>query len=142
MIDQLQQDEQLVRKQIAELLAQLPARTTKPSEFLGKQFDLGLAWVHFPVGCGGLDVSPKFQKIVNEEIGKAGGPSATLEIRLDTDCAAPQLWSGEVLFRRRAISDHCSRVKRSGVSYFRNLVRVRTLQVCRQKVFVMETNGW
>ena len=76
MIDQLQQDEQLVRKQIAELLAQLPARTTKPSEFLGKQFDLGLAWVHFPVGCGGLDVSPKFQKIVNEEIGKAGGPSA------------------------------------------------------------------
>ena len=76
MIDQMQQDEQLVRTRIADLLSQLPAKTTKPIDFLGKQFDLGLAWVHFPVGCGGLGVSPKFQKFVNEEIGKAGGPSA------------------------------------------------------------------
>ena len=76
MIDQMQQDEQLVRTRIADLLSQLPAKTTKPVDFLCKQFDLGLAWVHFPVGCGGLGVSHKFQKFVNEEIGKAGGPSA------------------------------------------------------------------
>jgi alkylation response protein AidB-like acyl-CoA dehydrogenase len=76
LMEQAIQDEQLVRRHVADLLSQLPARTTKPIEFLGKQFDLGLAWVHFPVGCGGLGVSPKFQKIVNEEIGKAGGPSA------------------------------------------------------------------
>ncbi len=29
-------------------------RTTSPVEFLGRQFDLGLAWVHFPEGHGGL----------------------------------------------------------------------------------------
>lgn len=76
LIEQSIQDEQLVRSHVADLLSQLPAKTTKPIEFLGKQFDLGLAWVHFPVGSGGLGVSPKFQKIINEEIGKAGGPNA------------------------------------------------------------------
>ena len=30
-------------------------------EFLGAQFDPGSAWVHFPEGQGGLDVSPKLQ---------------------------------------------------------------------------------
>lgn len=76
MTAQLHADEQNVRERVTQLLSSCPARTTKPVEFLGKQFDLGLAWVHFPVGSGGLGVSPKFQKIVNEEVGKAGGPSA------------------------------------------------------------------
>ena len=31
------------------------------AEFLGAQFDLGLAWVHFPEGDGGLGLSPKLQ---------------------------------------------------------------------------------
>ena len=44
--------------------------------FLGAQYDLGLAWVHFPVGCGGLDASPKLQKEVQERIAAAGGPQA------------------------------------------------------------------
>lgn len=76
MTAQLHADELNVRERVTQLLSSCPARTTKPVEFLGKQFDLGLAWVHFPVGSGGLGVSPKFQKIVNEEVGKAGGPSA------------------------------------------------------------------
>ena len=76
MTAQLHADEQNVRERVTQLLSSCPARATKPVEFLGKQFDLGLAWVHFPVGSGGLGVSPKFQKIVNEEVGKAGGPSA------------------------------------------------------------------
>ena len=76
MTAQFQADEQNVRERVTQLLSSCPARTTKPVEFLGKQFDLGLAWVQFPVGSGGLGVSPKFQKIVNEEVGKAGGPSA------------------------------------------------------------------
>jgi alkylation response protein AidB-like acyl-CoA dehydrogenase len=76
MTAQLHADELNVRERVTQLLSSYPARTTKPVEFLGKQFDLGLAWVHFPVGSGGLGVSPKFQKIVNEEVGKAGGPSA------------------------------------------------------------------
>lgn len=36
--------------------------------FRGAQFDHGLAFVHFPDGLGGLDLPPKMQRIVNEEL--------------------------------------------------------------------------
>ena len=40
-----------------------PASTRRsrptPSTFLGAQYDLGLAWVHFPEGFGGLGLSPE-----------------------------------------------------------------------------------
>ena len=61
---------------VEELLASVPPSSTDAVTFLGAQFDRGLAWVHFPVGHGGLGVSPKFQKIVNERITKAGGPNS------------------------------------------------------------------
>ena len=32
------------------LLAEHPPASTEPAEFLGAQYDAGLAWVHFPVG--------------------------------------------------------------------------------------------
>ena len=35
------------------LLADLPPGTTPPQQFLGEQFDRGLAWLHFPPGSGG-----------------------------------------------------------------------------------------
>ena len=35
---------------------------------VGHQFDLGLAWVHFPEGCGGLGLSPKMNLVVLDEI--------------------------------------------------------------------------
>jgi alkylation response protein AidB-like acyl-CoA dehydrogenase len=41
-------------------------------EFWSKQYDLGLAWVHFPVGTGGLDLNPKFQLMINETLRKEG----------------------------------------------------------------------
>lgn len=59
-----------------QLIAQQPPASTPAIAFLGAQFDLGLAWVHFPVGHGGLGLSPKFQKIVNEKIARAGGPNS------------------------------------------------------------------
>jgi alkylation response protein AidB-like acyl-CoA dehydrogenase len=59
-----------------QLIAQHPPASTSAIVFLGAQFDLGLAWVHFPVGHGGLGLSPKFQKIVNEKIARAGGPNS------------------------------------------------------------------
>lgn len=61
---------------VDDLLAKFPPRSTPSAKFLGEQFDRGLAWVHFPVGVGGLGASPKHQKIVNEKITAAGGPSA------------------------------------------------------------------
>jgi alkylation response protein AidB-like acyl-CoA dehydrogenase len=68
-------DERLVRDKVAQLLDHFPPKSTDSRTFLGAQFDAGLAWVHFPEGHGGLGLSPKLQKIANEEIAAAGGPS-------------------------------------------------------------------
>ena len=72
--DVLSAEETQVADLTDQLIAQYPPASTTAIAFLGAQFDLGLAWVHFPVGHGGLDLSPKFQKIVNEKIARAGGP--------------------------------------------------------------------
>jgi alkylation response protein AidB-like acyl-CoA dehydrogenase len=68
-------DEQRVEGLLDELLEQYPPDKTDPKEFLGQQFDRGLAWIHFPEGHGGLGLSPKLQKVINERIFAAGGPN-------------------------------------------------------------------
>jgi alkylation response protein AidB-like acyl-CoA dehydrogenase len=68
-------DEQRVNDLIDELLAELPPKSTDAVTFLGAQYDKGLAWVHFPEGYGGLGISPKLQKTINERIYAAGGPN-------------------------------------------------------------------
>ncbi|HEX9260494.1 MAG TPA: acyl-CoA dehydrogenase family protein [Acidimicrobiales bacterium] len=68
-------DEQLVNQLIDELLAENPPASTDSVTFLGAQYDKGLAWVHFPKGFGGLGLSPKAQKTINERIFAAGGPN-------------------------------------------------------------------
>ena len=40
-------------------------------DFMGAQFDLGLAWVHFPEGNGGLGIAPRFQSIINGRLDQA-----------------------------------------------------------------------
>ena len=67
-------DDQRVGDLLDDLLTRFPPATTPQVEFLGAQFDLGLAWVHFAPGDGGLGVSPKFQTTVNARIADAGGP--------------------------------------------------------------------
>ena len=74
--DVIAEQEQRVAELTEKLVSQYPPSSTRAVEFLGAQYDMGLAWVHFPVGSGGLDVSPKFQKIVNEKIARAGGPNS------------------------------------------------------------------
>jgi len=59
---------------IDQLLEGYDPATTPDREFLGRQFDLGLAWVHFPEGRGGLDASPKYQEAIDARITAAGGP--------------------------------------------------------------------
>ncbi len=61
-------DEQRVIDLVDDLLASFPPKETDPKVFLGEQFDRGLAWVHFPEGHGGLDLSPKLQKTINERV--------------------------------------------------------------------------
>jgi alkylation response protein AidB-like acyl-CoA dehydrogenase len=68
-------DEQRVVDLIDELLRDHPPGTTGAAAFLGAQFDLGLAWIHFPEGHGGLGLSPRLQNLVNERVQAAGGPN-------------------------------------------------------------------
>jgi alkylation response protein AidB-like acyl-CoA dehydrogenase len=67
-------DEQQVLERCEELLATHDPASTPVTEFLGAQFDLGLAWVHFPEGHGGLGASPKLQNAVNRRLAQAGAP--------------------------------------------------------------------
>ena len=71
----ISKDETKVVQLSEELLKKFPPASTPVVEFLGAQYDMGLAWVHFPVGLGGLGVSPKFQKAVNEVLYAAGAPN-------------------------------------------------------------------
>lgn len=73
--EQLDSDSQRVADLVEELLSEFPPATTHYKVFLGAQFDKGLAWVHFPVGNGGLGLSPRLQKLINERVFGAGGPS-------------------------------------------------------------------
>ena len=68
-------DEQRVDALVDELLEQYPPKETDAKEFLGQQFDRGLAWIHFPEGHGGLGLSPKLQKAINERVLAAGAPN-------------------------------------------------------------------
>ena len=63
--------EQLVRTKLDELI-EFRSQTDDIKEFWGKQFDLGLAWVHYPEGAGGLGINPKYQLIVTEILRKEG----------------------------------------------------------------------
>ena len=67
-------DEQRLSELVDQLIETHPPATTGVAEFLGAQFDLGLAWVHFDEGLGGLGLNPKLQRIVNDRVRQAGGP--------------------------------------------------------------------
>src|SRR3954453_1201982 len=69
-------DEKLVSERIDQLLSEHDPKQADLTTFLGAQFDLGLAWVHFPDGEGGVGVSPALQRIVNERLTAAGAPNA------------------------------------------------------------------
>ena len=73
---QTRDDEGTVDDLASQLLAECNPKTHDSTTFLGAQFDKGLAWVHFPVGNGGLGLNPKLQKIVNERLSAAGAPNA------------------------------------------------------------------
>src|SRR5215204_2572670 len=65
----------LVNERLDQLLAELDPRTTDPVEFRGRQYDLGLAWVHFPEGSGGLGLPPREQRRIESRLHQAGAPS-------------------------------------------------------------------
>ena len=82
-------DEKLVNDHIDQLLAEHDPKSTEARDFLGAQYDLGLAWVHFPEGYGGLGVSPKLQRNVQERVTAAGGPQPYMRNPIGYGMGAP-----------------------------------------------------
>jgi len=60
----------VVETALDKLLERLPAADVEA--FLGAQFDLGLAWVHFAPGRGGLGLPKDLQRGVDERLRAAG----------------------------------------------------------------------
>jgi len=63
-----------LRRRTRALLDARPPATTDRLDFLRARFDAGLAWVHYPVGLGGLDAPRSLQAVVDAELGAAGAP--------------------------------------------------------------------
>jgi len=76
---------------VDKLLADLPPARTDPVAFLGEQFDRGLAWVHFPEGCGGLGGTPADQVRAQRRLGAAGAPPAMFRNVIGYGMVAPTL---------------------------------------------------
>jgi alkylation response protein AidB-like acyl-CoA dehydrogenase len=67
--------EQDLADRIERLLADAPPKATEPEAFWAARFDAGLAWVHYPEGCGGVGADPEQQALVEERLAEAGAPS-------------------------------------------------------------------
>lgn len=63
-----------LRRRTGELLAAHHPANTDRLEFLRARFDAGLAWVHFPVGLGGLGAPRELQAVVDAELEAVGAP--------------------------------------------------------------------
>ncbi|GGO82584.1 acyl-CoA dehydrogenase family protein [Wenjunlia tyrosinilytica] len=63
-----------LRERVRALLAEHDPGSTDRDDFLRARFDAGLAWVHFPVGLGGLGAPRGLQAVVNAELADAEAP--------------------------------------------------------------------
>ena len=65
-------DTDLVEAAIATFLEANDPKKMDNVSFRGARFDAGLAWIHFPVGHGGMGMRPDFNRRVEEALRKAG----------------------------------------------------------------------
>lgn len=79
-------------EQVTTFLAEHDPVTTDRVEFLRARFDAGLAWVHFPIGRGGLGLAPDLQQQVDARFAEAGAPDNHPRINvIGLGMAAPTL---------------------------------------------------
>jgi alkylation response protein AidB-like acyl-CoA dehydrogenase len=64
----------LVEARLEQLLAEYDPREHTKEEFLGARFDLGLAWVEFEAGLGGLGVDRGLQTVVDDRLAHTPTP--------------------------------------------------------------------
>ncbi|HTU39115.1 MAG TPA: acyl-CoA dehydrogenase family protein [Acidimicrobiales bacterium] len=73
------------------LLADFPPATTPAQQFLGEQYDRGLAWVQYPVGSGGLGLTPKDQQRALQRLNAGGAPPAGVRNPIGYGMCAPTI---------------------------------------------------
>ncbi len=76
---------------VDDLLADFPPARTPPEVFLGEQFDRGLAWLHYPVGSGGLGLSPRDQQRAQARLNAGGAPVAGMRNPIGYGMCAPTI---------------------------------------------------
>ncbi len=65
-------DTTLVLGRCDQLLEELDPTSTPVEKFRARQYELGLAWVSFPEGYGGLGLAPNLQREIDRRLGGAG----------------------------------------------------------------------
>jgi alkylation response protein AidB-like acyl-CoA dehydrogenase len=80
-----------VEELVDQLLEEVPPATTPAKEFLGEQFDRGLAWVHYPEGLGGLGLTPKDQQLAQSRLAAGGAPVSGLKNPIGYGMCAPTI---------------------------------------------------
>ena len=81
----------LVSEKVDQLLAELDPTTADFAEFRGRQYDLGLAWVHFPEGSGGLGLAPVLQREIDRRLREAKAPSPDSRLFFGLTMAGPTI---------------------------------------------------
>ncbi|MHB8334062.1 MAG: acyl-CoA dehydrogenase family protein [Acidimicrobiales bacterium] len=80
-----------IDERIDHLLGEFPPSSTDAVIFLGAQFDMGLAWAHFPEGDGGVGGTPADHLRVLQRLARAGAPSAANRNVIGYGMVAPTL---------------------------------------------------
>ncbi len=81
----------IIDERIDHLLGEFPPSSTDAVTFLGAQFDLGLAWAHFPEGDGGVGGTPADHLRVLQRLAGAGAPTAANRNVIGYGMVAPTL---------------------------------------------------
>jgi len=76
---------------LAQLLSAIEGGLREPTDVWALQYDLGLAWVHFPVGQGGLGVDPSHQAHVDASLARVGSQPSLLDNVIGVGLAAPTI---------------------------------------------------
>ena len=67
----------------------MPPGSVTDEDFLAARFDRGLAWVHFPEGCGGLGLSPRLHPRVVARLQAGGAPGVAPQNLIGHGMVAP-----------------------------------------------------
>jgi alkylation response protein AidB-like acyl-CoA dehydrogenase len=78
---------------VDQLLSDMPPAETPAKDFLGEQYDRGLAWLHYPKDCGGLGLTPADQGRAQSRLVAGGAPISGVKNPIGYGMCAPTIVS-------------------------------------------------